>query len=410
MKNRPVPNRFCDVRTVCCSSRTRFVVSALLLLLLASVTVSAVDEPEANHGPAILAIGADAPAFCLPGIDGQTHCLKDYAGSKVLLLAFICNHCPMSQLYETRLKQLADDYKDRSVGFVAIQPNNPNAVRLDEMGYTDVGDSFDDMKIRAAYRHFNFPYLYDGETQKVAQQYGPTATPHIFIFDAGRKLRYEGRIDNNPRPQLVTRRDAREALDELLAGKAVSVPKTPSIGCSTKWLYKAEGRKAELEKIEAKPVDVQPVSVDDLKTLRRNSAGKLLLVDFWATWCSPCVEEFPKMETMYRMYGHRAFDLVTVSINYPDEKPAVLAALQKQHATNRNLMMGSTDLYALLAGFDPDWNAAVPYTLLIKPDGEVLYKRQGTMDELELRRLIIANIPDDGYTGHQAYWQSASGQ
>jgi len=383
----------------------------LLFILLSSVCLLAQDQPEADHhGPAILAIGATAPDFCLPGVDGQTHCLKEYAGSKVLVVAFICNHCPMSQLYETRLKQLVEGYKNRGVAFVAIQPNNPNAVRLDEMGYTDVGDSFDDMKIRASYRHFNFPYLYDGETQKTAQQYGPTATPHLFIFDAERKLRYEGRIDNNPRPQLVTRQDAREALDELLADKPVSVAMTPSIGCSTKWMYKAEGRKAELEKIEAKPIDVNAASADDLKALRKNAGDKLILVDFWATWCSPCVEEFPKMETMYRMYGHRAFDLVTVSINYPDEKAAVLAALQKQHATSRNLVMGSTDLYGLLGAFDPAWNAAVPYTLLIKPDGEVVYKQQGWMDELALRRAIIANIPDDGYTGHQAYWQTAPGQ
>jgi thiol-disulfide isomerase/thioredoxin len=205
----------------------------------------------------------------------------------------------------------------------------------------------------------------------------------------------------------VTRRDAREALDELLAGKQVSVPKTPSIGCSTKWMYKEAGRKKEMEAIEARPVDVKPVSVDDLKALRKNGSGKLLLVDFWATWCSPCVEEFPKLETMYRMYGHRAFDLVTVSINYPDEKSSVLAALGKQHATSRNLIMGSTDIYSELAGFDSEWNAAVPYTMLVGADGQVLYKQQGPIDELKLRRLIIANIPDDGYTGHQAYWHEA---
>jgi len=289
---------------------------------------------------------------------------------------------------------------------VAIQPNNPKAVRLDELGYTDLSDSFEEMKIRAAYRHFNFPYLYDGETQKVSTAYGPTATPHVFIFDAARKLRYEGRVDNNPREPLVTRRDAREALDALLAEKAVKVAKTPSVGCSTKWMYKQEGRKEEMAEIEAQPVDVKPVSADGLKALRKNAGGKLLLVDFWATWCVPCVEEFPKLETMYRMYGHRAFDLVTVSINYPDERNGVLTALQKQHATSRNLVLGSTNIYDLMAAFDPDWNAAVPYTLLVRPDGEVVYKRQGSVDELQLHRLIIANLPDDDYIGHQAYWKT----
>jgi len=374
----------------------------VLSLLLSLSSFADEDEP----GPPTLAIGASAPDYCLPGIDGQTHCLKDYAKSKVLVVVFTCDHCPTAQLYESRIKQLVEDYRDRDVAFVAIQPNNPDAVRLDEMGYTDVGDSFDEMKIRAAYRHFNFPYLYDGETQKVSTAYGPTATPHVFVFDAARKLRYEGRVDNNPREALVTRPDAREAIDALLADKAVKVAKTPSVGCSTKWMYKQEGRKEEMAEIEAQPVDVRLVSADELKVLRKNAGGKLLLVDFWATWCAPCVEELPKLETMYRMYGHRAFDLVTVSINYPDEKSGVLTALQKQHATSRNLVLGSTNIYDLLAAFDPEWNAAVPYTLLVRPDGEVVYKRQGSVDALQLRRLIIANLPDDDYIGHQAYWKA----
>ena len=375
---------------------------AALALLLSLSSFADEDEP----GPPTLAIGASAPDFCLPGIDDQTHCLKDFAKSKILVIVFTCDHCPTAQLYESRIKQLVSDYHDRDVAFVAIQPNNPDAIRLDEMGYTDVGDSFDEMKVRAAYRHFNIPYLYDGETQKVSTAYGPTATPHVFIFDAARKLRYEGRVDNNPREPLVTRRDAREALDALLAEKAVKVEKTPSVGCSTKWMYKQEGRKEEMAEIEAQPVDVKPVSADGLKALRKNAGGKLLLVDFWATWCAPCVEEFPKLETMYRMYGHRAFDLVTVSINYPDERNGVLTALQKQHATSRNLVLGSTNIYDLLAAFDPEWNAAVPYTLLVRPDGEVVYKRQGSVDALQLHRLIIANLPDDDYIGHQAYWKA----
>ena len=181
------------------------------------------------------------------------------------MIAFICNHCPTAQLYETRIKQIAADYKDKGVAVVAIEPNNPDAVLLNEMGYTDVGDSLDDMKIRAEFRHFNFPYLYDGETQKVSTAYGPTATPHLFIFDSERKLRYEGRVDNNMREPLVTRQDAREAIDALLAGKPVAVAKTPSVGCSTKWLYKEAGRRKEMEDIENKPVVLKPVSVDDLK-------------------------------------------------------------------------------------------------------------------------------------------------
>ena len=381
---------------------------SFLFLCLSLLLPSLLSAEEEEHGPPPLAIGSSAPDFCLKGVDGQTHCLKDYASAHVLMIAFICNHCPTSQLYETRIKQIAEDYKGRGVSVVAIEPNNPNAVRLDEMGYTDVGDSFEEMQIRAEYRHFNFPYLYDGEDQKISNRYSPTATPHVFIFDQDRKLRYEGRVDNNPRENLVTRRDARLALDAVLAGKPVDNPKTPAVGCSTKWLYKEEGRREEMAEIEKKPVNVKPVSIEDLRSLRKNATGKLLLVDFWATWCGPCRKELPTFETMYRMYGHRAFDLVTVSINYPDEKPGVEKVLQAEHATSTNYILGSTDLYAQLAAFDSEWNAAVPYTLLIRPDGTVAYKAQSTsVDALKLKRLIIANLADDDYIGHQAYWKEA---
>lgn len=372
----------------------------LLALLLISLPVLA-EEPHPT-----LAIGSSAPDFSLIGIDGKTYKLHDYASSKVLAIVFTCNHCPTAQLYESRIKKLADDYAGKGVSLVAIQPNNPNAIRLDELGYTDVSDSFEDMKIRAAYRHFNFPYLYDGETQVTARAYGPKATPHVFIFDQDRKLRYEGRIDNSQRESLVKTQDARNAINALLAGKPVPVDHTGVFGCSTKWMSKEATRIEELKRIEAEPVTVSLASADDLKKLRANGTGKVLLVNFWATWCGPCVHEFPDLETTFRMYRHRDFDMVMVSTNMPDEKPGVIKMLERQHASGRNLLFGSEDTYAMQAAFDPKWDSPVPYTVLLSTDGKVLYQELGEVNIMKLRRVILGNLDDSDYLGHRAYWAS----
>jgi hypothetical protein len=136
-------------------------------------------------------------------------------------------------MYEQRIQQLATDYKKRGVAVVAIEPNDPAAIRIDELDSSDISDSLAEMKIRTVYKHLTYPYLYDGATQQVTRAYGPQATPHVFIFDQQRHLRYEGRIDNSYRTELVKSQDARSAIDALLAHKDVAVKHTGVFGCST---------------------------------------------------------------------------------------------------------------------------------------------------------------------------------
>lgn len=378
----------------------------LLFFALAAVagTVAATGATAAEQHMPVLPVGSILPPFELPGVDGQLHHSSDWVTSKALVIVFTCNHCPTAQLYEERIKAIAADYAPKGVQLVAIQPNSPNAIRLDELGYTDVSDSFKEMRIRAERRHFNFPYLYDGDTQQVAKQFGPAATPHVFIFDSSRRLRYEGRVDNNQRPALVTRNDAREALDAVLSGRPVPVSHTPSIGCSTKWAFKEEGRTQESERLNAEPVSISEVDAEGLKKIGQHSDGRVTLISFWATWCGPCIDEMPDLVKAWHMYRRRPFDFVTVSVNYPDEKAGVLRALQKQHAATHNYLFGSSDTYALMRAFDPEWNGSVPFTVLLGPDGKVIWKYQGEPDMLSLRRRILASLPDDDYVGQRAYW------
>ncbi len=328
---------------------------------LATVACLALFSRLSAAEPPTLPLGSAAPDFDLPGVDGRNWSLKDFAQAKILVVIFTCDHCPTAQYYEERIKQLAADYKDRSVAVVAISPNDPKSIRLDELGYTDLS----------------------------ARAYGPVATPHVFIFDAARKLRFAGRIDDSEREQSVKVRDTRNALDALLAGREPAVKQTKVVGCSVKWAGKAENVKAYLDKLATEPVLVEPVDAEGLQALRKNDSGKLRLVGFWATWCAPCVAEFHEFVTMNRMYRHREFEMVMISMNRPDEEKNVLAFLKQQQASNKNLIFASADRDKLIDAFDPQWPGAVPFTVLLAPGGQILYRELGSIDPLALKRAIV---------------------
>ena len=357
----------------------------LLLLTLTAATALFAESPKVET----LAIGASAPDFKLPGVDGKDWALADFAEAKALVVVFTCNHCPTAQAYEERLKKIVEDYKAKGVAVVAISPNDPKSVRLDELGYTELGDSLDDMKVRAKAGAFNFPYLYDGDTEAVSRAYGPTVTPHAFVFDATRRLRYVGRIDDSERAPLVKTQDLRAALDAVLAGRAPEPAQTPAFGCSVKWAGKQEQVAAFMEKLAKEPVTVDLADADALAALRKGEGSKVRLVNFWATWCGPCVTEFPELVEISRMYRNRDFEFVSVAANFPDEKNEVLKFLTKQQASNRNLLFGTTDKYALIAAFDKTWSGALPYTVLLGAKGEVLYKQEGPVEAIELKREIL---------------------
>jgi len=371
-----------------------------LLLLLVLSLAACRPSPHST-----LAIGSTAPDFALPGIDGRSHTLSEYAGASVLAIVFTCNHCPASQLYESRLKKLDEDYRQRGVTVIAINPDNPKSFPLSELGYTDVADSLADMKVRVARAHLAYPYLYDGDSQAAAAAFGAVATPHIFVFDRNRTLRYQGRVDDNLRESLAKVHDARDAIEALLAGRPVVASRTRAVGCPVRWLSTPSEGDVELARVAAEPVTLEMAGPDVLKKLRENGTGKLLLVNFWATWCGPCAAEFPDLEETYRMYRGRNFQFVSVSENDPAERVAVLEFLQKHHASNSNLLFATPDTYGLQAAFDPLMAAAVPFTLVIAPNGDVVYQELGALDILRLRRAILANLPEDArYLGHQAYW------
>ncbi len=367
--------------------------TSLSLLVICTLLFSFIVQPVvSNEEHATLPVGAKAPDFKLQGTDGKSYTLASFSKSKLLVIIFTCNHCPTAQAYEKRIIELTKDYSTKGVAVVAIMPNDAKAIRLDELGYSDMGDSFEEMKLRYKQMKYNFPYLYDGNTQSVAKAYGPATTPHVFIFNKDRKLCYQGRIDDTEKPSKIPKSlDTRNAIDALLADKEVAVPTTKVFGCSVKWASKENWLMEYKEKWAAEPVAVDTINEVGIKELLKNNTDKLRLINIWATWCGPCVTEFPDFITINRMYRRRDFEFVSISGDNPEKKDKVLKFLKEKQASNKNYLFNIDDKYKLIEAVDPKWQGALPYTILVEPGGKIVYAKQGSINVAEMKKIIVEN-------------------
>lgn len=358
--------------------------------------------------PKVLPIGSPVPDFSLPGTDGKTHRLADFSSAKALCLIFTCNHCPDSVAAATRMEKIHQDYKEKGVALVAVNPNHPDSLRPDELGYSPFGDSFEEMAPFAADYKWTFPYLFDAEKQELAIACGAQSTPHVFLFDEARKLVYTGRMDDGGRKEgPVEKSYLRDALDAVLAGKAVAEPVTRSFGCSTKWRFKKDSVASDQAAWEKKPVKVADLDAALAAKIRTNGGGNVRLINFWSTACGPCISEFPMLVDTYRRFQNRPFDFVTVSMDPTDKRAAVAKFLESRHAAlsdrslpalkkeerdcnNYHWTGGNPD--KLAEAIDSKWTGALPYSVILAPGGEILWRHYGELDVVELRRQIISAV------------------
>ena len=363
----------------------------------------------AEEGVQDLKIGDSAPDFALPGIDGKAHRLAEYKAGKVLVLIFTSNHCPTSHGAEARIKKLIADTRPKGVTFVAINPNHPDGLSVDELGYSKYSDSFADMKKYAADCGFDFPYLYDGDKQTTAKAYGCLATPHVFIFDSDLKLRYKGRFDDSQYADAATVKssDARNAVEALLAGQPVPVPITKPHGCSTKWRSRQTGIAQAKQKWDKTPVDVETIDASGVAALRKGGTKNVRLFNVWATYCVPCVEEFPDLVATARKFDMRNFEFINISVDEPKNVAKAKAFLEKNGAglserlkksvkaegrKSNSYIFTGTDMDDLMKALDPKWEGGVPHTVLVDTDGKVLWSHSGQVNGDELRAKVLERL------------------
>lgn len=374
-------------------------IACLSLFLIAGAASASAAEympPDAR----VLKIGDAAPDFSLPGIDGKTYTLADFK-SDLLMVIFLSNHCPDSHAVEARLMKFMDDVKGQSFAVVAINPNNPQGLTIDELGYSKYNDSFDEMKLYAKEQGFTFPYLNDGDTQKTSKAFGAIATPHVFIFDRARKLRYQGQFDDSrfPDPATVKTTDGPNAVRALFAGSAVPIEVTNPHGCSVKWMEKSGSVREFNAKWENTPVTLETIDVAAVTKLARNDTKKYRIVNVWATWCAPCVEEFPGLVSVGWRLSMRPVELVTISMDDQKKQAQAQKFLQKNHAgvpsrlmkslqeegrTTNNYLFTDPSTDALIKALDPEWQGPLPHTVIIAPGGKIVYRKTGILDPHDL--------------------------
>ena len=339
-----------------------------------------------------LEIGSPAPDFKLMGVDDRTYSLASFRDASVLVVIFTCNHCPTAQCYEDRIIKMTAEYANKNVAVVAIMPNDPQSLRLDELDFSDLGDSFAEMKIRAKEKKFNFPYLYDGDTEAVSRAYGPIATPHVFVFDKERKLRYEGRIDDTESPfKTPGETDAQNAIDALLSNREVEVKTTKVFGCSVKWSDKKDLVQKSLQAWAKEPVHLTTIQKDGLDSITQNRSAKLFLLYLWSTDSNISMQQFNEFVTINRMYRDRDFEFISICMDGTGEREKILRFLETQQASNKNVLVSMDEKSELIKTLNSKWRGALPYTLLIEPGGKIVFTEEGTVNPAVLKKTIVEN-------------------
>ena len=353
-------------------------------------------------------IGDKAPDFKLLGIDGKHYTLADFK-APILMVVFLSNHCPVSHAAETRLLPMVREFKNQGVDVVAINPNSNSGLGIHELGYTKYTDSYEDMKRYAKDMDFPFPYIYDGDTQEVSKKYGVLATPHVYVFDQDRRLQYWGQIDDSRYETMSTvkQHSLRDALTEMVAGKPVSVPVTKVFGCATKWQTKHDAVAEYDAKWQATPVGLENIDAQGVAELVKNNSNRLRLFNVWATWCAPCVAEFPQLVNLSRRLSTRKFELITISMDEPKMFPqakkflekqyahpsdALAATLKKEGRTAVNFLYTESDPDKLVKVLDPEWPGPLPHTVLVAPGGKILWRHNGEIDANKLLEVILKEL------------------
>lgn len=345
-----------------------------------------------NQAGLALDLGDVLPDFSLPGTDGKPHSPADYKEKKLLAVVFLSNHCPTSQRFQDRLISLAREYGPKGLAVVAISPNHPQAIPLDELAFSDLGDSLEDMKSRAKRKMYPFPYLYDGQTQGVTKSFGAAATPHAFLFDQKRILRYAGRIGDLDNENRLDRQELFQAVESLLNGKPPPVEKTKVYGGTIRKRENAYIAEGMLKRFSRETVYLKKTTVQKLEFMRRNKSVRTKLFFVWSSENPKIRSLLLTLSEVHKIYRKRGLEWVTVNVDGEDHEEHVHSLLKETHASGRNFFCRGAAISPLADLRGERGDQVTPYLAVVRPGGAVSYRSTSGLDPLELKRQILVAL------------------
>ena len=332
--------------------------------------------------------------FSLMGVDYKTYTNKDLNGLNGTLLVFLSNHCKFSQTFQQFLVHSNRKWNNQGIKLIAISPNHEKAVLPDEMAFSEVGDSFEEMVLRAQTQNYNFAYIYDGKNQIITKSIETKITPSAYLFDSQGELVYSGRIGDHEMPNDYEKSELHQNIVKLINKEKVEYNRTKIHGTAIK--FKKDIRFAEnLAKRYAE------------ETIRLNYADERKLNFFieqetnyprffyvWSLENNPDVtrENLIKISTVYKIFRKRGIKVFTVCICKPEDQSKVLEILKQTQLSSLNFYTGGTEVSKLVTLRSQEGKRITPFCRIIQGDNSLAYGKNDLLDIKVLKREFLYTL------------------
>ena len=332
------------------------------------------------------------PPFQLPGIDGRIYDSTEFNKSELLVIVFLSNHCRTSQIFQHRIIRLATEYRNKGLAVVAISPNDPEAILPDELSHSELGDTLPEMALRAKKLLYPFPYLYDGKTQEVAKAYGVRVTPHAFLFDKKRKLRYSGRIGDPKNPEREDRAELRIAVNSLIHGIEPAVVRGLVFGNSIKWIKDRVIAQKTRERFARESVYLKNANIRTLQFVRRNDSKLPKLIYVWSNKDKNNRQELLQLAAIHKIYRKRGLKLVTICVDGSDFTDVAKKLLSETQSSGTNYICPGTEISPVVDLRAEEGIETTPFLGLLTSEAKIFYRSKKGFEPLTIKRHIIEVI------------------